>query len=198
MALPSKITQPKGKIEPLPDERASEADILDVLGITSNELAHFPIQNACTSRVKTLIPLKDVAVLDGLRPDYTRMEELCERIGSTGLYPYAQADRDRQIIDARQFPKSSGYPEDPATGIAAAALSFGLLANGMVEVSERPIIIRQGRAMKRPSEIRVRFQIEDGRPVGCWLGGPVRLEGATPGEVAAAFARASMRANAPV
>src|SRR5580704_10515602 len=98
MALPSKITQPKGKIEPLPDERASEADILDVLGITSNELAHFPIQNACTSRVKTLIPLKDVAVLDGLRPDYRRMEELCERIGSTGPYPYAQADRDRQII----------------------------------------------------------------------------------------------------
>jgi PhzF family phenazine biosynthesis protein len=171
------ITQPRGRIEPLPDERRNEADILDVLGITSSELAHFPIQNACTSRVKTLIPLKDVAVLDGLRPDYRRMGELCERIGSTGLYPYAQADRDRQIVHARQFPKASGYPEDAATGIAAAALSFGMLANGMVEASERTIIVRQGHAMKRPSEIHVRFQIENGRPAACWLGGKVRLEG---------------------
>jgi PhzF family phenazine biosynthesis protein len=151
-----------------------------VLGITSNELAHFPIQNARTSRMKTLIPLKDVAVLDGLRPDYRPMEELCERIGSTGLYPYAQADRDRQIIDARQFPKSPGYPEDPATGIAAAALAFGLLANGMVEFSERTIIIRQGRAMKRPSEIRVRFTSRTAvwSDAGSGPGAPQRREAA--------------------
>ena len=76
------------------------------------------------------------------------------RIGSTGLYPYAIFDRDAQIFDARQFPRSSGYPEDAATGIAAAALSFGLLANGIVEASARRITIRQGRAMQRPSEIR--------------------------------------------
>ena len=43
----------------------------------------------------------------------------------------------RQIFDARQFPRASGYPEDAATGIAASALSFGLLDNGMVEASTR-------------------------------------------------------------
>lgn len=170
------ISQPAGTVEPLPDPERSRSEILDVLGIDAGALGRAPIQNARTSRVKTLIPLADVSVLDGLRPDFARMEALCAGIGSTGLYPYAVADAGGRVFEARQFPRSSGYPEDAATGIAASALSFGLLANGMVDTSERAITIRQGRAMGRPSEISVRFRLEDGRPAGCWLGGAVRLE----------------------
>lgn len=170
------ITQPKGVVEPLPDPDDNRQEILDVLGITEEHLAPLPIQNAHTSRVKTLVPLKSVAILDTLKPDYARVEDICTRIGSTGLYPYAIHDAAQQIIDARQFPRSSGYPEDAATGIAASALAFGLLSNGIVEASERQIIIRQGRAMQRPSAISVRFQINDGELSGCWLGGAVRME----------------------
>ncbi|MEW6633704.1 MAG: PhzF family phenazine biosynthesis protein [Pseudomonadota bacterium] len=170
------ISQPAGRVEALPDADRDRADIIDILGILPDDLAPQPIRNAATSRIKTLVPLKNVAILDSLNPDFTRIEDLCERIGSTGLYPYAVFDKDARIVDARQFPKSSGYPEDAATGIAASALSFGLLADGTVEASERRITIRQGRAMQRPSEILVRFRLEDGHPNGCWLGGAVRLE----------------------
>ncbi|MGH8778054.1 PhzF family phenazine biosynthesis protein [Paraburkholderia sp.] len=170
------ISQPVGRLEPLPDESRSRDEILDALGIISAQLAPLPIQNACTSRVKTLIPLASPADLDALQPRFEKIEALCERIGSTGLYPYATFDACGQIFDARQFPRASGYPEDAATGIAASALSFGLLANGMVEASERIITIRQGRAMKRPSQISVRFSFDTGHPGGCWLGGPVRFE----------------------
>jgi PhzF family phenazine biosynthesis protein len=169
------ITQPEGQIAPLPDAKVNETELLSVLGITTNELAPFPIQNACTSRVKTLVPLKSAALLDELKPDFSRMERLCERIDSTGLYPYALADADEQIFDARQFPKSSGYPEDAATGIAAAALAFGLLENNLVSSNDRSIRIRQGRAMGRPSEITVRFRVSDGLAYGCLIGGHVRL-----------------------
>jgi PhzF family phenazine biosynthesis protein len=168
------VSQPAGYVEPLPNAPGIEADILEILGIDAGDLAPFPIQNARTSRVKTLIPLKSVSILDSLKPDFAGIEQLCARIGSTGLYPYAVSDRDAQIVDARQFPRSSGYPEDAATGIAAAALSFGLLENGLVEPSARRITIRQGRAMKRPSEISVRFNLEGGRANGCWLGGIVQ------------------------
>ena len=41
-------------------------------------------------------------------------------------------------VEARQFPKSSGYPEDAATGIAAAALAFGLLEAGRIGAEGRP------------------------------------------------------------
>jgi PhzF family phenazine biosynthesis protein len=169
------ITQPEGWIAPLPDAKVNEAELLSVLGITTNELAPLPIQNACTSRVKTLVPLKSAALLDELKPDFSRMEGLCDRIESTGLYPYALACADEQIFDARQFPKSSGYPEDAATGIAAAALAFGLLENRLVAPSDGSIRIRQGRATGRPSEIIVRFRVSDGHAYGCWIGGHVRL-----------------------
>ncbi|TYL76054.1 PhzF family phenazine biosynthesis protein [Bradyrhizobium cytisi] len=168
------VSQPAGHVEPLPDADQARADIVEVLGIRSDDLAPLPIQNARTSRVKTLIPMRSVSALDGLSPDFSNLEQLCVRIGSTGLYPYAISDRQRQVVDARQFPRSSGYPEDAATGIAASALSFGLLSNGLVEASERLITVRQGRAMKRPSEIRVRFNLEDGRIDGCWLSGVVQ------------------------
>jgi PhzF family phenazine biosynthesis protein len=168
------VSQPAGVVEPIPDAVETEGAILEVLGIGSDDLAAFPIQNARTSRIKTLIPLQSVAILDGLSPDFSKMEQLCSRIGSTGLYPYAIFDREKQIVDARQFPRSSGYPEDAATGIAASALAFGLLSNGIVEASERPIAIRQGRAMKHPSEIRVRFNLDGGRVNGCWLSGVVQ------------------------
>ncbi|MGU9824970.1 PhzF family phenazine biosynthesis protein [Pseudomonas sp. LF090] len=169
------ISQPKGQVATLGDADV-EADILSVLGITANELAPLPIQNACTSRVKTLIALKSVAVLDSLKPDYRRIEQLCERIGSTGLYPCAASDLEGRQFDARQFPKSSGYPEDAATGIAAAALAFGLLENQLVSADERPVHIRQGRAMGRPSQISLRFRRDAaGQVQGCWLGGPVEF-----------------------
>jgi PhzF family phenazine biosynthesis protein len=167
------VSQPTGIVEPIPDTPRSVDDILDVLGISADCLAPFPIQNARTSRIKTLISLKSVAILDGLKPDFSRMERVCNSINSTGLYPYAVSDQDAQVIDARQFPSSSGYPEDAATGIAASALSFGLLANQMVDASERQITIRQGRAMNRPSAIKVRFNVDDGNLNGCWLGGDV-------------------------
>ena len=166
------ITQPPGRVEPVAAH--AEAAILSVLGITPAECAANPIQNACTSRVKTLIPLRDVAILDGLQPDFARIERTCEEIGSTGLYPYAPSGPG--VFDARQFPKSSGYPEDAATGIAAAALLFGLLATSQVAANDQLIRVRQGRAMGRPSEISLRFRLDAaGQVEGCWIGGPVRL-----------------------
>jgi PhzF family phenazine biosynthesis protein len=169
------ITQPQGRINPLPGAESAEAEILSVLGITSRELAPLPIQNACTSRIKTLVPLESVAALDGLRPDFRRVEDVCDRIGSTGLYPFAITDLAGQVFDARQFPKSSGYPEDAATGIAAAALAFGLLENGLVQRTGRPIRVRQGRAMGCPSEIVLRFRMDGDDVQGCWLGGNAQL-----------------------
>ncbi|MBN8943414.1 MAG: PhzF family phenazine biosynthesis isomerase [Rhizobiales bacterium] len=165
------ITQPAGKVVPL--SRNEEEDVLATLRITRSDLLDLPLQNAVTSRVKTLIPMKTTGHLDALMSEMKETEACCTRIGSTGLYPYAIDDHGARLFEARQFPKSSGYPEDAATGIAAAALAFGLLGNGLVEPLDRTIHIRQGRAMGRLSEIRVRLGFAAGRPIGCLLGGSV-------------------------
>ena len=166
------ITQPAGRLEEI-TSRAARQTILDVLGITEADLSPLPIYNAVTSRMKTLVPLKSPEILDALKPDFSRMEALCTSIQSTGLYPFAVHSLPDRLFDARQFPKASGFPEDVATGIAATALAFGLLAYGLIPCDGKRITVRQGRAMGRPSEIFVRFDLPaDGlQPRACLLGG---------------------------
>ena len=151
----------------------------DVLGLPATDI---PVMvNASTSRVKTLVPISDVAALQALRPDFAAMEALCASIDSTGLYPYAVAGKSsagEPVLAARQFPKSSGYPEDAATGIAAAALWGHLATAGVIPVGtvDAPVVctVRQGDAMGRPSAIVVRARLDPaGAIVGCWLSGQV-------------------------
>ncbi len=170
------ITQPAGRLEKLSGLEARQA-ILEVLGITESELAPHPIYNAATSRTKTLVPLKNPAILDAVAPDFSRMEAVCTSLQSTGLYPFAVHSLPDRIFDARQFPRASGLPEDAATGIAATALAFALLAYGLIPCDVKRITVRQGRAMGHPSEIYVRFDLPQSgdEPRGCFLGGQALL-----------------------
>jgi len=166
------ITQPLGTAEPV---GVPVDEILSVLGIGRTVLADRPIENARTSRTKTLVPIKSVAQLNALTPDFNKIEALCDRIGSTGLYPYAVVPGADGMVEARQFPRSSGYPEDAATGIAATALASALLHHGLVRDPARGLCIFQGRAMGSLSEIRVRFATNpaSGSVTQCLLSGAV-------------------------
>lgn len=61
----------------------------------------------------------------------------------------------------RQFPRSSGYPEDPATGIAAGALAASLhkrqIMSNEEESGDSIYDVFQGTAMERPSKLRVKI-----------------------------------------
>ncbi len=166
------ISQPQGKISEV--DAKHRAAILDVLGITERDMLNLPIINATTSRVKTLVPLTSPITVNQLTPDFSRMEALCDVIGSTGLYPFACDWDDERTYHARQFPKATGYPEDAATGTAATALLFGLRHYGLIG-TRKTIRVRQGEAMGRPSRMAVTFA-SDGKDgdVGCWLSGEVR------------------------
>jgi len=162
-----RVSQPAGRVE-----EADAVPVLAALGLGPADLAG-PVVNATTSRTKTLVPLPSVEVLDRLRPDPEAVDQACTAIDSTGLYPYVVTGE--RLVEARQFPRAAGYPEDPATGVAAAALAFGLLHRGDVTADGGAITIRQGRAMGRPSRIELRFEVTDGVVSGVWLGGPVVL-----------------------
>lgn len=161
------ISQPPATVTRV-DEIGS---LLQALRIDEGDLAGGPVLNSSTSRVKTLIPLRDASVLDALHPDLDLMESTCDTVGSTGLYPYAVTG-DREF-NARQFPRSSGYAEDPATGIAATALVGGLASTGALPLDERDVTVRQGVAMGRPSRITVRLDLDGTDIAALWLGGPV-------------------------
>ncbi|KAJ5619053.1 hypothetical protein N7510_003037 [Penicillium lagena] len=169
-----RVSQPAGSVEDLPSDQV--LDIASCLGITEGDLApSYKVQNGRTSRTKTLIPLKSREILEWLNPNPDFVREICEKIDSTGLYPYAVLDAQDQLVEARQFPRSSGYAEDPATGIAAAALTFGLLDNTVFSrETTKPIRIRQGWTMGKRSEIQVHLRRNSGKLSGCWISGKVR------------------------
>jgi len=115
--------------------------------------------------------LRNKQILNTLKPKFNAIEKLCENINSTGLYPFSP-DPDPTIFNARQFPRSSGYPEDAATGIAAAALSFGLLDWEIIDTGV-PLSILQGEAMGCPSKMDISFSTSasSGKVDGCWIQG---------------------------
>ena len=152
------ISQPQGWVKPAPADGA-----LAALGLKETDLRDgHRVVNAATSRVKTLVPLAGIKALQRLDPLADEVRAVCEALGSTGLYPWAQDDQG--AVHARQFPMAAGYREDPATGIAAAALFYALATpkNGLA--------VRQGDAMGRPSLIQV---CDDPDGPGCLIGGQV-------------------------
>ncbi|KAL7472336.1 hypothetical protein ACHAXS_012672 [Conticribra weissflogii] len=152
---------------------ATMVDFLEVLGLNSDDLAPpkgsivWPtFINSSVARSKTLIPIKSLDRLHSATspPDPEKFCQMCESIDSTGIYIYAIiGDADARVeeseglaFEARQFPKSSGYGEDPATGIAAGALAASLRKRGIAQNNFYNIF--QGTAMGKPSRIGVNLQ----------------------------------------
>jgi PhzF family phenazine biosynthesis protein len=104
------------------------------------------------SRAKLIIELDSVDTLHDLRPDTEAVRGVCDALQVTGLYPFAIPDPAASRAWARQFPRDSGYAEDPATGLAAAALA-SLLGLREAEDGTYSYDIHQGQAMGRPSRI---------------------------------------------
>lgn len=138
---------------------ADPEEVCRALGISRDDLGEGASQGASTSRMKLMIPLKSRAVLDGLHPDLEAVWALCDHCGVSGVYPFAPGEVPDQYY-ARQFPCRTGYPEDPATGVAAGGLSAYLYLNG--RMAGDCITVYQGFAMGRPSVIYAAVKEVDG------------------------------------
>ena len=155
----------------LPEFRQSglqPEELAGALRIGAEELAvsgAMPAECVSTSRFKLMVPVKDRAVLDGIRPDFGRLFADCDDCGSSGFYVFARDPERPDTCYARQFPLRSGYDEDAATGIAAAALGAYWVSHGLSEVKDgwNRLHVYQGHAMGRPSYLVADIRVNDGR-----------------------------------
>ena len=90
-------------------------------------------------------------------------------------------ERASSSADARQFPYRAGFPEDPATGVAAAALAAYLAhherADGARADGEREYTFLQGRAMGAQSRIAARAVLRGGEVVDTAVAGSALVTG---------------------
>jgi PhzF family phenazine biosynthesis protein len=132
-------------------------EAMAALGLPEESIAAAaPIRIVSVSRPKLIVPVDDAEAVHAARPDFPALLELCRVLGATGAYVFApHPDGRRDHFVARQFPVDAGFPEDPATGVAAAALA-AYLADGLLpfEPAWARITIDQGDAMGRPSRLR--------------------------------------------
>ena len=149
------------------EKNPSAEQVCKALNIKGEELGEGPIQSTATSRYKLMGPLASRQILDDLDPDFEYLWNLCDEYETTGFYPYAVETNDdgTKTFYARQFPKRAGYPEDPATGVAASALGAYIVKNEIAEVREgwNSYIIKQGAAMGRPSVLQSDILVENGK-----------------------------------
>ena len=161
------------------EEAPTKEELCQALNITEDKLADLPVESSATSRFKLIVPLKDKETVYGLKPDYEFLWSLCDKYGTTGFYPYAKEPGDDPFLFcARQFPCRAGYPEDPATGVAASALSAYLIRHALIPLKDgwNEITVRQGEAMGRPSLIYAACLMEGGKVTATRISGKARLD----------------------
>jgi PhzF family phenazine biosynthesis protein len=118
----------------------------------------YPIRAVSVSRAKLIVRLRTAADVQAADPRLDELWQLCRELDATGVYLFAPHPDGRvDHLVARQFPVDAGYPEDPATGVAAGALA-AYLADGSRPAgpSWLDITIDQGDAMGRPSRLGAR------------------------------------------
>lgn len=118
-----------------------------------------------------VLPLADLAALDAMRPDFRRLTELGRPLGITVFYPFVH-DAASGRVRSRSFAPAVEIDEDPATGTAAASLGAYLAREGLVDASAE-LRIRQGEAMGRPCDLRLRIEHVDRDPRRLRVGGVV-------------------------
>jgi len=151
-----------------------------VLGIKVEDLAstESPVQSVSVSRAKLLVPLRDSRILNHLAPAFEALWRLCEEEEVSGLYPFTRHTEQRNVnAEARQFPLRAGFPEDAATGVAAAALGAYLAHYDLgSRTGHHEFRIAQGYTMGTPSVIEATVDCSaDGRITGTAIRGVAQV-----------------------
>lgn len=138
-----------GRLEPglyymrqqLPEFFLNEVDAVRVAQILGCEQAdllntelNLPVQMVSTGRNKLMVPVKSLALLHALQPDFSEMERYCREIGTSGFHVFTlETVSGKRGTHARHFAPTAGVAEDPVTGVAAGALGAYLVRYGVFD-----------------------------------------------------------------
>jgi PhzF family phenazine biosynthesis protein len=131
-----------------------------------------PARVARKGSARLLVPIADARYLDALAPNNDTLLALGTELGTDGFFVFAvNRVSDELSTDSRMFCPALGIPEDPVSGNAHAMLAAYLWDLGQLGKKSTAFIGRQGRQMKRPGQVNVRLEVEQGTLVAAHIGG---------------------------
>ena len=155
-------------------EAAARDALAEALGLKPAEIGfnrHGPSRHGAGPSF-TFVPLASQDALDRARLDPARFERLFQDGPGDALYLYAlDPEGIGHRYQARMFAPHLGVAEDPATGSAAAAFAGVLMQFEPLGEGTHDVLIRQGRAMGRPSAIDLQLVIAEGGLRSVEIGG---------------------------
>ena len=156
------------------DEAPLMRDLLAAMGgLTREALGTLPVQTFSTGLPDIILPVRDVATLQDLKPDMDALNALSERLDVVGVHAFAINPDDGYTAHVRNFAPRYDIPEESATGTANAALTAYLFHHGIIRDGGHCTFL-QGEAMGRPSRIQTTADLRAGVP-DIRVGGPCAI-----------------------
>jgi PhzF family phenazine biosynthesis protein len=131
-----------------------------------------PARVARRGSTRLLVPIADPRQLDALAPNVDTLLSLGSELGTDGFFVFAlNRNSDEWSTESRMFCPALGIPEDPVSGNAHAMLAAYLWDLGQFGKNSTTFIGRQGRQMKRPGQVNVKIEVDQGKLVAAHIGG---------------------------
>ena len=117
---------------------------------------NIPIQIVTTGLKDILVPIKNVSLLNELKPNFENITKLSKKYNVIGTHLYT-FDGDRIIC--RNFAPLYDVDEESATGTSNCALAGFLYKK--LNIKKKEYIIEQGYSMNEPSIIKVKLETDE-------------------------------------
>lgn len=117
-----------------------------------------PIEIASGDFVHLLVPVRDLAAIRRIDPDFGGLTRLCREAGIATVAVFCtEVERPDHSLHLRDFCPAVGVPESAAAGTTNAALTGYLVRHGIVRDSGEGrvvVLAEQGHEIGRPSSVR--------------------------------------------
>ncbi len=149
--------------------------VAEALRIPATQLHEvMPARIARKGSTRLLVPIGDPRALESIVPNVETLISIGNELGCDGFFVFALnrgSSADELSTEARMFCPALGIPEDPVSGNAYAMLASYLFELGEFGKHSTHFIGYQGRQMKRPGQVSVKLEIDQGSLVAAHIGG---------------------------
>jgi PhzF family phenazine biosynthesis protein len=133
-----------------------------------------PARVAHKGSTRLIVPIGDPRALDTLSPNFDTLMSIGSELGVDGFFVFALnrgSGAEELSTESRMFCPALGIPEDPVSGNAHAMLASYLFEIGQFGKQSAGFIGYQGRQMKRPGQVSVRLEMDQGALIAAHIGG---------------------------
>ena len=155
-------------------------ELAGILGVSVGDISNdLPAEVATGDFIHLCLPMRDLAAMRELRPDFSALAQFCVANGVETVAAFSTEVVDQTCnVHVRDFCPAVGVAESAAAGTTNAAISTYLLRHRLVHPSDNgnlQVRAEQGIELGRPSNVTTRINTHNGNILRLQVGGVASL-----------------------